>query len=121
MLGGILFFQTGYSQLIKEQRVSRLKGGGSALYNFFTFTFEEGAISADTTKLVYTKKNRKKQHNDLVLLYKDIYTIKRLNALIIFPNKLLIRMKNGSFYYFGTYRRKKIIEIVRAHIEVDNW
>jgi len=121
----ILFTLSANSQVSYEQKIGRLKGGGGVIYALFTFPFttESGKMKLDSTKITYRMVlSLQKEINDeeLILKYENIRSIKRLNTLLIFPNKLVIKMKNGTFHYFGTYKRKKIIEIVRSNIEVDS-
>ncbi|MCF6351622.1 MAG: hypothetical protein L3J06_01290 [Cyclobacteriaceae bacterium] len=104
------------SQPTYDQFVTRLKGGGSVIYNAFTFKMEEGFIRLDTQKITYTRKNVTKNQGDLILYYKDIKSVKKLRYIIIFPWKFVIKMKDGTQHYFMMAYRKKLIYIIRSHI-----
>jgi len=108
-----------YAQVIYEQHIDRLKGGGSGIYNAFTLNYELGFVRLDSVKLIYSN-NKKNKQKDLIILYKDIFTIKRQNFLLIVPMKLAVKTKNGTNYYFMSFKRKKLINFVRSFIEFDN-
>ncbi len=104
------------SQPTYDQFITRLKGGGSVIYNAFTFKMEEGFIRLDTQKITYIRKNISKNQDNLILYYKDIKSVKKLRCIIIFPWKFVIKMKNGTQHYFIMANRKKLICIIRSHI-----
>jgi len=104
--------------ILKQEKIARWKGGGGALYNVLSFNLETGSIKLDSIKLTYTQANIKNETNDLVLNYGEIRSIRRSNFLLLFPIKLIIKMNDGTYYYFSMFKRKRIIEVVRSHIEV---
>lgn len=105
------------SQPTYDQFVTRLKGGGSGFYNVLTFKFEEGFIRLDNEKARYIRKNIDKNQQDLLLYYKGIKSVNKLQYALIFPWKFVIKMKDGTQHYFLLMHRKKFIHIIKSHIE----
>ena len=58
-------------------------------------------------------------HNELIekkeFKYSEIQKIVRRNPLLIFPNRFVIIMNDGSRYRFYSFKRKKVIEALKAH------
>ncbi len=105
-----------FSQATYDKFITRLKGGGGGLQNLVTLNFEEGFIRLDETKVTYIRKNIEKRQDDLILYYKDIKSVKKLNYIMVFPWKFVIKMKDGTHHYFLLINRKELIYILRSYI-----
>lgn len=58
-------------------------------------------------------------HNELIKTLRipvsNISVIKRRNTLLIFPNKFLIKLKDGRRYKFFSYKRRSIIRSLKTN------
>jgi len=106
-----------FSQPTYDQFITRLKGGGGVFYNGLTFKIEQGFIRLDQEKVRYIRKNIDKNQQDLLLYYKNIKSVNKLQYILIFPWKFVIKMKDGTQHYFLLVNRKKFIHIIRSYIE----
>lgn len=75
-----------------------------------------GTLVLTDEYLQFQAANLKKKDRNLLIYYSDIHSVKRRWAYV-FPNRILVRTRNGDKYTFYTYRRKKIVCIVAAHID----
>ena len=78
---------------------------------------EQGFARLDQEKVRCIRKNIAREQQDLLLYYKDIKSVNKLQYLIVFPMKFVIKMKDGTQHYFLLTNRKKFIHIIRSHIE----
>jgi hypothetical protein len=83
--------------------------------NRFYWSLREntGKIFVTDHHLIFKAKKTKSSFMNFAVRYNQIERIRRANALLIFPNVIRIKTKNGRKYILGTYRRKKIIELTR--------
>lgn len=82
---------------------------GTGLMNY------PGTITLTDQALHFVAKSPRRQRHNLTLAYKDIIKIRR-KWESIFPNRTLIQTRGGKKYTIYTYRRRKMIRIVAAHI-----
>lgn len=98
---------SGEDSILFKQRVNRFE------LNFnFIFKDNRGTLYLSKDFLTFKTKKVNNDFMSFVINYDQIQKIRRANALI-FPNRIVIRTKDGVKYGLGTYRRKKIIEITR--------
>ena len=74
-----------------------------------------GTLTLTDRALHFVAKSPKRQRHNLILAYEDIVKIRR-KWESIFPNRTLIQTRGGKRYTIVTYRRRKMIRIVAAHI-----
>lgn len=75
-----------------------------------------GTLILTDEYLQFQAVNPKKKGRSFTIPYSKIHSVKRRWAYI-FPNRILVRTRTGKKYTFYTYRRKKIVRIVAAHID----
>jgi hypothetical protein len=92
---------------IYSQRVSRL-------HSALDFSVTSGDLSLNERDLVYMPKNQKGR-GSFSLKYDEIRSVKKRFTLI-FPNAIVITDMNHARYRLGTYKRKKIVEIIESKI-----
>ena len=87
-----------------------------------TLVYEVSPVNTYPGTLVLTDqavhfraKSQKRQQRNFTLAYSDIDRIKR-RWQYFFPNRTLIRTRDGKKYTLYTYRRKKMFRIIAAKI-----
>ena len=82
--------------------------------NFFNSC--PGTVILTNKAMYFVAENPKRREKyNLILPYDSIYNIRR-RVEYIFPNRTLIRMRNGKKHTFFTYEREKMFRIIAAHI-----
>lgn len=76
----------------------------------------QGTLVLTNQAVHFRAKDPKKQTRNFTLPYSDIYRVKR-RWQYVFPNRTLIRTRDGEKYTIYTYRRKKIIRTIAAMID----
>lgn len=64
--------------------------------------------------MTFVPKN-KRTNGFFKLAYKDVISVKK-RCLLIFPNSIIITDKNYVKYKIGTYKRRKIVDIIKSKI-----
>lgn len=82
--------------------------------NFFNSCPGTVILTNEAMYFVAENPKRREKYN-LILPYDSIYNIRR-RMEYIFPNRTLIRMRNGKKHTFFTYEREKMFRIIAAHI-----
>jgi hypothetical protein len=99
------------SEIIYEQKVARddisirqsLRGSGGAIYLW-------------NDSVAFKANKEKNRRINFSVAYNDIKQVVRVNYLF-FPNRILIRLKDGQKYRLFTYKRRTIIEEINRRLD----
>ena len=75
-----------------------------------------GILTLTNNQIIFVAKKSKNDKINFVIAYSDILIIKPINILF-FPNRIRIETKDGHNYKLFTYKREKIIEVVRNKLK----
>lgn len=96
--------------VIYSQKVNRFR-------TFFeVWDLYRGELKLKNNTIEFSPRN-KKGRGSFILEYDEIVSIKKRNALLIIPNYIVLIDKNYVKYKIGTYKRKKIVEIIESKIQ----
>ena len=87
----------------------------SIVYEVSPVNTYPGTLTLTNQAVHFVAKNSEKQERNFILAYEDIKRVRR-RWQYIFPNRTLIQTRDGEKYTLYTYRRKKIIRTIKAHI-----
>ncbi len=84
---------------------------------FATYVNQKVIITVSDNDL---KIESKKGYLNFIIKYDDILSVKRTNALLIFPNLITLKTKRGEKLVFFTYKRRELIDKIRAKLKVES-
>lgn len=110
-LGKALMIVPAKAQIIYEQRLSRADLSVSEAMNG-----TRGTIYLTNDSVTFKARKAGNERINFGLSYNQISSIRRVNPLL-FPNRILIRLKDGEKYRLFTYRRRKIINEISRRLQ----